>query len=391
LPHDALIIGAGPAGSAAALVLARAGRRVIVVDRHEFPRDKVCGDALIPDALEALARLGLLHEVRSAAHWVDTIRIYAPNLRYTTINGECACLPRLVFDDLVRRAAVNAGAEFVAPARVVGSLTEDGEVTGACFEHSLTHRRFEIRAATTILATGAAADVLKQFKMCLRSSPSATAARLYVRVNERTARQHNYFCIAYASGICPGYGWFFPGPERTFNVGVGYVYNAPRLPRERNVRKLLEHFVGSFPAAASLMRGAEVVGPLKGAPLRTAMQGALVSRPGVLVVGEGAGLTYSFTGEGIGKAMQSGIMAAEAVIAGDPASYAHRFSAAFAARFKAYRRLQTLVAYPMLANLLIWRANAGTYVHRHLEELLNEQGRPDRLVTLRGAVRALIG
>ena len=91
---------------------------------------------------------------------------------------------------------------------------------------------------------------------------------------------------------------------------MGYLYGR-HAPRERNVRKLLAHFLATFPPAAELMKTARVLHPLKGAPLRTALNGSRLSRPGVMVIGEAAGLTYSFSGEGIGKAMQSGIIAAE--------------------------------------------------------------------------------
>ena len=394
--YDVLVIGAGPAGSAAALACARRGLKVGLADRSAFPRDKVCGDALIPDSFQALEQLQLLDHVLTVAHRVSTVRIYAPNGRYTTLHGDCACLPRAVLDDLLRSAATEAGAEFLSPLRALGPLEENGVVVGARFERVGSKATMDIRAATTILATGAAALVLQQFGVCLRRAPSATAARLYVQVDERTFREHDHLCVAYAAGICPGYGWIFPGPDRIFNVGVGYVYGR-HAPRERNVRSLLNHFLRTFPPAAGLMKSARAVGPLKGAPLRTAMQGARFSRPGVIVVGEAAGLTYSFSGEGIGKAMQSGILAAEVAVAttGSPPeaaaeTYAARLPRAFGERVRAYQRLQQLVAAPVLANALIWRANSGTYVQRQLEALLNETGRADELLSLSGMARALL-
>jgi geranylgeranyl reductase family protein len=395
---DILVIGAGPAGSAAALACARRGLRVVLADRHAFPRDKACGDALIPDALQALAGLGLRERVLSVSHRMDTVRIYAPNGRYTALHGECACVPRAVFDDVLRGAAVDAGATFLGSARVLVPLERNGVVVGARFVRDASPSPVEVKAATTILATGAASDVLTRFGMCLRMAPSATAARMYVRVGDRTARAHDCLCVAYALDISPGYGWLFPGPNGVFNVGVGYVYDAP--PRERNIRKLLERFLTSFPPATEVMRSATAVGPLRGAPLRTAMEGARVSRPGLLVVGEAAGLTYSFSGEGIGKAMQSGILAADAAALcsrnPDPAearslaeTYAERLSSAFRRRFTAYQRLQRLVAAPAVANALVWRANSGTYVQRQLEALLNETGRGDELVSVTGIIRAV--
>jgi flavin-dependent dehydrogenase len=372
---------------------------VVHADSQCFPRDKVCGDALIPDALQALGELGLRERVLNAAHRIDSVRVYAPNGRCTTLHGSCACLPRLAFDDLLRRTVLEAGVEFLAPLRATAPLEEDGTVVGARFTAGRSGRSVEIRAGTTILATGAASDALKRFGMCLRPAPSATAARVYVRVDERTAREHDALCVAYAPGICPGYGWIFPGPGGVFNVGVGYLYGRHSRGRERNIRRLMDHFIASFLPARGLMRAAIEVGPLRGAPLRTDMEGAHFSRPGLLVVGEAAGLTYSFTGEGIGKSMQSGLLAAACIAgaAGAPDAarasaldYAARLPLAFGDRFRAYRRLQRLVARPVCINLLIGRARPGRYVHRQLEQLLTETGRADELLSPIGLARALL-
>jgi geranylgeranyl reductase family protein len=385
---DVLVIGAGPAGSVAALVLARRGVRVVLADRHDFPRDKACGDALIPDALQALAHLGLLDEALAQAHSVRQIRVYAPNGRFTTVRGHCACLPRFAFDDILRRAAAGAGATFLSPLRALEPIESAAGVRGARFETPAMRSATAIEADVTILATGAASDALKRFGVCRRMAPSAFAIRTYFRVDERTAREHDYFCVAFAPAICPGYGWLFPGPDRTFNVGVGYIHDR-RAAHERNLRKVLDEFTATFAPAAAVVRAGTRVAPLRGAPLRTAMEGADLARPGLLVVGEAAGLTYSFSGEGIGKAMESGMMAAEAVLDGEVGGYPSRLTTAFRERFRAYQRLQTLVSYPAVANMLIRRAKEGSYVQRQLEALLNERGSPDALLTVGGALRAL--
>lgn len=395
---DVLVVGAGPAGCAAAIGCARRGLRVVLADRSAFPRDKVCGDALIPDALQALGEMGLLGRVRAVAHRAGIVRIYAPNGRYTTLHGDCACVPRAIFDDLLRAAALEAGADFLAPLRAVGPIEEDGAVAGARFVRTGAAAPVEIRAGLTILAAGAAAETLGKFGVCLRTRPSATAARLYVQVDDATAREHDCLCLAYARGICPGYAWMFPGPGGVFNVGAGYVYGR-RTPRERNVRVLLDRLLTTFPPAIRLMSAARHVTPLKGAPLRTSMTGARLSRPGLLVAGEAAGLTYSFSGEGIGKALQSGMLAADVAASslGAPDSrhtaaetYARRLRAAFGDRLRAYDRLQRLVSAPVLANALIWRAESGRYVRAQLHSLLNETGRADELLTLSGLARALL-
>jgi menaquinone-9 beta-reductase len=397
LRADALVIGAGPAGSAAARVLAAAGARVILADRHEFPRDKVCGDALIPDALNALRELGVRDRVLSASRRLDRIRVYAPDDAYLSLTGECACIPRRELDNLLRAAAADAGAAFRPRLRAVAPLEHDGFVTGAELEDVRTSGRVTIEAPVTMLATGAASDVLGRFGMCVRTRPSATAARVYVKVEPDFSAAWDHLCIAYAASICPGYGWIFPGPGDVFNVGAGYFYDSP-LPREGNIRRLLAIFLEQFPPAVELMKRGRILGALKGAPLRTAMEGAKLARPGLYVLGEGAGLTYSFSGEGIGKALQSGIVAAQIALRHGQAPPALRLAAdeyertlvaEFRQRFTAYKRMQRWLAHPAFARFLTRRARPGTFVHTHLQSLFDDTGNPDELLSVRGLIRAV--
>jgi len=130
---DSLVIGAGPAGSAAAIQLAKAGLSVALVDRLAFPRDKVCGDALIPDALRALDELCLKDRVLEKARFLEKIRVYAPNERFIVIPGDCACVPRETLDDIIRREAVYRGAQFYAGFNLHAALRADGAVEGAIF------------------------------------------------------------------------------------------------------------------------------------------------------------------------------------------------------------------------------------------------------------------
>ena len=141
-----LVVGAGPAGSAAALTLARAGLDVVLVDQHAFPRDKVCGDGLIPDAHNALRKLGVLDEVMALAQPAGFVGCIGPRGGRIDVPGALAVLPRKELDHILCRAAVAAGARMFAPVRFVAPLEEDGRVVGA----RLQRRRGHARAARAL-------------------------------------------------------------------------------------------------------------------------------------------------------------------------------------------------------------------------------------------------
>lgn len=393
---DVLIIGAGPAGSTAASALARKGVDVVLADRAAFPRDKVCGDALIPDALRALEALGLRDAALARAFVADELRVYAPDGTAASLAASLACVQRATFDDVLRRAAVAAGARFVAPMRVTEPLSDNGTVHGARFVDA-TGRTADVHARVTLVATGANAQPLKAFGVVERVEASAMAARAYFQAPADLARRWRWLAISFDDAVCPGYGWVFPGPDGVFNVGAGYFYDARVPPPTRNVRELFDAFVDRFEPARELLAACRRLTPLRGAPLRTGLGGAKLSRPGLLVIGEAAGLTYSFSGEGIGKAMESGLIAADLVGEHgrdhDPAAlaraYAMTLKRRLEPRFAAYKRAQDWLERRWVANLFARRAARGGFVRREMEAMLNETGDPGALFSVPGLVRAL--
>jgi flavin-dependent dehydrogenase len=268
------------------------------------------------------------------------------------------------------------------------------------FQHQLSQQETTIGARLTLLATGAAGESLAKFGVCQRSTPSATAARVYVDVPPAVAESVRELIISFDGSMLPAYGWIFPSHGFRLNVGVGLFYDAWRPAISRNVRVLLETFLGSLPADANPMRHATAITPLKGAPLRTAMQGAAFARPGLLVIGEAAGLTYSLTGEGIGKAMESGILAVDVAAAHlrngrlSPervaATYAAELTSRYARKFKGYKRAQDWMNSRRLANFLAKRANSGRFVRGQLEGLFADTVVPQRLLSPLGLARAIL-
>ena len=396
---DVLVVGAGPAGSAAAQWLARAGRDVVLVDQHAFPRDKVCGDGLIADALRALDRLGVKEQVLAEAHRSATLGCIGPRGGRIDVPGSLAVLARKRLDEIVCSAAVAAGARMFAPLRFVAPLREAGRIVGAELEHDGATR--QVRAAWLVLATGAQPQATLAAGLCERRAPSGIALRGYVRNPAMTPRITSLE-VVWHKRLAPGYGWVFPCGGDLFNIGVGVAQDGwsgarpGRAAPHLNLREAFAAFQSLYAPARELIEGGEWQGApgeaLKGAPLRCSLEGAKFEAPGVLACGEAVGSTYALTGEGIGKAMETALHAAEAILvegADEPAvraDYRARI-ASLQPRFDLYAQAHRAVSHPWLVDLLVWSAQRSPRRLQRLAGVLEETYLPRDAMSLRGILR----
>jgi flavin-dependent dehydrogenase len=251
-----------------------------------------------------------------------------------------------------------------------------------------------------LLATGAVPQALLAAGMAQRQGPSGVALRGYVK-NAAMVGHIDKLEVVWHRALAPGYGWIFPCRDGVFNIGVGiadshYRQRGGALAHQaHNLRSLFDDFQRCYAPARELLAGGALLGPLKGAPLRCSLEGARYSKPGLLVTGEAAGSTYSFTGEGIGKALETGVLAAEALLAGHAqgladapvrADYEARLTA-LKPRFALYERANVMNRRPWIADLLIWRGRRSASVRRRMSGVLNETSNPGHLVTARGLLR----
>ena len=406
---EVLVVGAGPAGSACAQLLASAGVDVQLVDQHVFPRDKICGDGLIPDSLAALRRMGVAEEVAAAALPVRQVRLVGARGGQVDVPGVMAVLPRKSLDHILLRAAQRAGARFHAPLRFEAPLMEGERVVGARLKDlSQPGQTLELRARWVVLATGAVPAAISAAGLCERHTPSGVALRAYVK-NEQMVGRITQLQIVWHPRLAGGYGWIFPAPGGLFNIGTGLTGSHRRMKngkgrmQDHNLRQMFDSFSEVYPPAAELMHGGVLQGDLKGAPLRCSLVGARSSRAGLLATGEAIGSTYAFSGEGIGKAMETGMMAAEAILsarrtqgmtqepAADAQVQAHydRQLKTLKPQFELYEYASIVNLHPWLADLVIWRARRSPRILKRLSGVLDETQNPGRLFTLSGMSKLL--
>ncbi|HEY1393963.1 MAG TPA: geranylgeranyl reductase, partial [Methylibium sp.] len=261
----------------------------------------------------------------------------------------------------------------------------------------------EIHADWLILATGAVPQALIAAGLCTRRTPSGVALRGYVR-NEAMSDRLKALDVVWHRKLRPGYGWIFPCRDGVFNIGVGLAHShskfndGRRTMQDVNLRETFAAFCEFYEPARELTQGGTLLGELKGAPLRCSLEGAKYSRPGLIATGEAVGSTYAFTGEGIGKAMETGMLAAEAVLQGrheklDEVVVRQRYESELLAlkpRFDLYEKANRVNEHPWLADLLIWRAKRSERILRRMSGVLEETNNPGNLVTLKGLARLLL-
>jgi flavin-dependent dehydrogenase len=298
---------------------------------------------------------------------------------------------------------------FVAPLREGDGAS--GRVVGARVQQG--ERVRDIGAPWLVLASGAQPQATIAAGMCERRTPSGIALRGYVRNAAMSARITSLE-VVWHKRLAPGYGWVFPCGDDVFNIGVGVAQShregkdGRHKMKDANLRDVFAAFQAIYPPARELVAGgtwlADAGQELKGAPLRCSLEGARLEAPGILVTGEAAGSTYAFTGEGIGKAMETGIHAAEAILAAPAfatnvmpsveadaavrADYAARVLS-LKPRFDLYEEANRANEHPWLIDLLVWSAKRSPRRVQRMAGVLEETHIPTDAVTVRGVLRRL--
>ena len=368
---EVVVVGAGPAGAVTALLLARAGRDVVMLDRADFPRPKPCGDCLSAETGALLGRLGLLEPVR-ACHpaELEGWRIHAPGggsfeVRFREIGGErgappaALSLPRERLDTVLVSAAVDAGARFVPGARVTEPLDGPPGVVGRMRGGD----PFEARARLVVAADGLRSVLVRRHGLLRRSARlrkvSLTAHIAGVRADPALGQMHS------ADGLCAGLAAVTAAGD-LWNVTL--VADADRFGREvgADPQSFFVRAVERFPALRERVDGAELCATLL---LGSGPFDAPVRRPvadGLALVGDAAGYFDPFTGQGIHHALAAAELLAPvadaalrrrggSIVAGDLAVYARQRARLLRGTRALQRVVDEVLRRPALADAAIGR------------------------------------
>ncbi len=319
---ETLVVGAGPAGSAAAATLARAGHQVFLCDRASFPRDKPCGDLIGARALSFARRLGVSEADLDPYPSLAGVLILAdgrtvdltaggPVGRLLLNQTDARVIPRQVFDHAMVRAASRVGAwPRQLAIRNVGPW--DHQAGGRCVSAISPDGPVELLAQGVVIAGGYGCRVASDIKPESEASgpPRGIAMRGYVE-GVRGLSDRIAFCLD--DWVLPGYGWVFPLPDGKANVGVGTLVRAGVAEREP-LRDLYERFMHHprSPVSAYL-RDSRPLGQPRSWPLDLGPRRRRLAGPGLVVAGEAAGLVGPLTGAGIAFALESGYRAGAAL------------------------------------------------------------------------------
>ncbi|WDZ86331.1 geranylgeranyl reductase family protein [Micromonospora cathayae] len=355
---DVIVVGAGPGGSATAYHLARHGVRVLLLEKTEFPREKVCGDGLTPRAVRQLIRMGV--DTSPEAGWLHNrgLRVIGGGLRLELDWPDLASFPnyglvrtRLDFDDLLARQAVTAGAELRTGVNVIGPVLDgDGRVTGVTAEVGPDKTPATFHAPLVVAADGVSGRFPLALGLAKREDrPIGVAVRRYYKCPAK--HDDNYlesWLELRAKGsdaLLPGYGWIFGLGDGRVNVGLG-VLNSSAAFGKTNYRRLLTDWLANTPADWGMTDEANAEGPILGAALPMGFNRVPHYTRGVMLVGDSGGMVNPFNGEGIAYAMESGEVAAEIAVqalarpAGAERERAlHAYPTELKARFGGYYRL----------------------------------------------------
>ncbi len=389
------IIGAGPGGATAALVLGRAGVPCVLVDKADFPRDKICGDALSGKVVEVLRKIDptiaqrLQLEPTQVGSW--GVNFVAPNgklLRVpfkTNIDKAKDAAPgfivkRMDFDQFLLQEALKYPSVTYMPNLKLDQYTKTAEgytATDKAGEHT-------INAKLLLVADGAQSSFARHHGgIQMEPNHYCAGVRAYYQ-GVADMDGDNFIELHFIKDLLPGYFWIFPLPNGEANVGLG-VRSDYISKRKLNLKQLLPQVIEAHPVLKKRFANATLIDDVRGYGLPLGSKKRPISGDSYMLIGDAASLIDPFTGEGIGNAMMSGMLAAQQAIASsdygakalkqyDTVVYRRLWS-----ELSLSRKMQQLVTVPWLFNLVVNKAQKSKTLQETISCMFEDMDMRERL------------
>lgn len=384
---DVIIIGAGPAGCACALMLADSGLKVAVIDKDKSPKEKICGDGLSKDVINQIEMFPPI--VKSSFEKISNklfssgIRFYSPDNNCLEISFEqenksvsgYVCERRAFDEMLVSCVKTFPNIELHEGCKVLNIETRANEVSVFTESNVFT-------AKIIVGADGANSLVAKKLASIEKDKSSQCIGIRGYFENVNGFHSGNYIELHFYKEILPGYIWLFPMADNKANVGIGMM--ADDISKQKiNLNNLLEEFINKHPNIAPRFSNAKQIGKFEAWRIPLGTKKRKISGERFLLAGDAAYIVDAFTGEGIGNALRSGRVAADHI---KECFEKNRFDKDFNQTYdkEIYRRIwkelkmsysvQKLFKYPKFINYAVKKANRNEHFKKLIADAMTNEG-----------------
>ncbi|HSB46700.1 MAG TPA: geranylgeranyl reductase family protein [Candidatus Bilamarchaeum sp.] len=401
--YDVIVLGGGPGGSSTASFLAKAGKKVILLDRAKFPRDKTCGDGISGRSVGVLTELGVYKDFEKAEHQdMFGVAFSSPNGTFVPISSKSEgnnsapgfVCRREVFDNVLFQFAKKQVAKCLEGFFASDLIMEGDKVVGV--KGKFEGKEMEFRAKILVGADGAGGITARKLGALNDDEGHQCAAiRCYYDNVEGMIDQIE---LHFIDGVLPGYFWIFPLPNKRANVGIGMLVKDMKK-KKVNLNKLMFEAIEKHPAFKGRFKDAKRSSDVKSWILPLASKRVKMYGNGYVLVGDAASLIDPFSGEGIGNALTSGKYASQVIL---KAFQKNDFSAEALSEYPTLLwdvignevdtnyRMQKMANNKFLLNMMIGKANRSKEIRHAISDALINPHNHKKLIDPFFILRAML-